>query len=183
MEDLEVTKTISLKQSGSVPNQAEVSIPAAGNAPIWLKARAARSATLCLLFCTALNSWINSERARALIAQSSAALAGPRISSSRGFANGRAGDLRVSTAFFSGSGNGIFQNLGVVLFVSGLSPNLLQDSPRQRALPDPCASLRESGECRQTGEQRWFPLYLQILASVLFCGLISWGDAVWIGKR
>jgi hypothetical protein len=183
MGSLDVTKTISLERSVSVPTQAEENIPAAGNAPIWFKARAARSGALCLIICIGFNLWIDSERARASIAQSSASLAGPRITSGRGFASGRTEDLPVPNALLLGGGNGILQNLGVALFVSALSPYLPQDSPQQCGLPDPCASLRESGECKLAGEQRWLPLCLQILASVLLCGLISWGDAVWMGRR
>jgi len=176
MEDLEVTKTISLEEGVSLPNQAEVRTPAGGNAPSPFRERADQSAVLCLILCIALNLWINSERTRALIAQSSASLVGPRI------ASGRHQNRPGPNGLLGGGGNGIFQNLGVVLFVSGLSP-YLQDSPQRPGLPNQCVSLRESGEGKQSGEQRRFPLYLQILASVLLCGLISWGDAVWIGKR
>jgi len=184
MEDLEVTKTISLGQSGSLPNQPAVNIPAAGSATIWLNARAAKSSALCLIFCIVFNFWINSERARALIAQSSPSLAaGPRIASDRGFASGHSENLPVTTAHSLSGGNGILENLGVVLFVSGLSPYLQQESPQQRGLPNPCASPQESRECRLAREQRWFSLYLQIFASVLLCGLISWGDVVWMDRR
>jgi hypothetical protein len=189
MEGLEVTKTISLAQRVTVQRQAEVRIPAAGNAAIWLNARAAKSAALCVIFCIVFNLWIDSEHARALITQSSALLAGPGITNGRGFANdrrfasGRHEDLPAQAApFFSGD-NGMFQNLGVVLFVSGLSPDPPQKFAQQPGLPDPCAGVPESSECRQAGEERRFPLYLQILASVLLCGLISWGDAVWMGRR
>jgi hypothetical protein len=89
----------------------------------------------------------------------------------------------VPNAFFVGGGNGILQNLGVALFVSGLSPYMPQDSAQQPSLPDQRASVRESGECKGAGEQRRLPAYLQILASVLLCGLIFWGDAVWMGRR
>jgi hypothetical protein len=183
MEDLVVTKTNSLEQSASIPKQAEVSIPAAGNDQIWFKTRAARSAAHCLIFCIVFNFWINSERARALIAQSSASPAGSRFTSDRGFTNGRPKDLPVPNAFFVGGANGILQNLGVALFVSGLSPYMPQDSAQQPSLPDQRASVRESGECKGAGEQRRLPAYLQILASVLLCGLIFWGDAVWMGRR
>jgi hypothetical protein len=195
MEGLEVTKTISLEQSISVPRQTEVRIPAAGNAAIWLNVRAAKSAALCVIFCILFNLWINSEHSGALIAQSSVSVAGPRITNGLGFGNDRgitndrgfAGDRHenrpVPDGLFSGGGNGMFQNLGVVLFVSGLSPDPPQGFAQRPGLPDPCAGVREPSECRQAGEERWFPLYLQILASVLLCGLVSWSDAVWMGRR
>ncbi len=178
-----MTKTISFKQSASVSRQAEARIPAAGDDRIWFKAPAAKSAAPCLIFCIVFIFGINPERASALTAQSSVSLAGPRFMSDRGFTNGRTEDQPGTNGLFSGDGNGMFQNLGVALFVSGLSPYLPQDSPRQPGLPDQPASARESRECMQTGGQRRFPLYLEILASVLLFGLISWGDAMWIGRQ
>lgn len=184
-----MTKTNSLEQSASIPKQAEVSLPAAGHDRIWFKARAAKSAAHCLILCIVFNFWINSEHARALIAQSSASPAGSRFTSDRGFMNGRAftsgrtANLPAPNALFSGGGNGILQNLGVALFVSGLSPYMPQDSARQPGLPDQCASVRESGEWKGAGEQRRFPFYLEFLAGVLLCGFIFWGDAVWMGRR
>jgi hypothetical protein len=188
MEGNDVAKTISLEQGASFPRQAEVSIPAAGvpaagNAPTRSKARAAESAGLCLILCIVFNFWITPERASALIAQSGASPVGSRFTSDREFTSGRPGDLAVPNAPLLGGGNGILQNLGVALFVSGLSPYMPQDSAQQPGLPDQCASVRESNECRLAGDQHRFPLYLQILASVLLCGLISWGDAAWIAKR
>lgn len=184
-----MTKMISLKQSVSVQKQAEVSVPAAVDALIWLKTRVAKSAAPCLIFCIVFNLGINPERANAVIARSGDSLARPRFTSGwgftndRGFTSGRPENLPVPRAFFLDGDNGIVENAGVALFMSGLSPYLPQGSPRQSGLPDQPASALESREYQQASDQRRFPLYLEVLAGVLVCGLISWGDVMWMGRR
>ena len=95
----------------------------------------------------------------------------------------RDSSTHISISRFLGGGNGVRQNVGLAVFVSGLSPCLPQDSPKQPPMPDECASLRESNEYRLAGEQRRIPMYLEILACVFLCGLISWGHAVRMDGR
>jgi hypothetical protein len=157
----------SVEQIVTNPKQAEVGIPAEGSVLIWFKALAAKSVSLYLIICIVFNLWIDRECASAYIAQCGASLT----------------ELRFTNGRFLAGGNGLLQDVGLAVFVSGLIPRLPQDSPNEPAPPAQCASLQESGEYQPAGEQRRFPLYLEILAGVFLCGLISWGDAVWMDRR
>ena len=157
MEDFAVRKKFSVEQIVTIPRQGEVGVQAAGNALTWFKAFAAKSAPLCLILWIVFNVWFNRERANAY----------------------RDSGTHISVGRFLSGSNPILENVGLAVFVSGLSPCMSQDSPKQLPTPDECASLRESDEYRPAGKHRRFPLYLVILAGVFLCGLISWGNAVW----
>jgi hypothetical protein len=161
MEDFAVKKKFPVEQIVTNPRQAGVGNPRAGSVLILLRATAAKSALLCLILWVVFNVWFNRERANAY----------------------RDSSTRISTGGFLGGGNGVLQSVGLAVFVSGLSPCLPQDSPKQSPMPDECSSLRESNEYRLAGEQRRIPMYVEILAGVFLCGLISWGDAVWTDGR
>jgi hypothetical protein len=167
-----VKKKFSAEQIATNPRQAAVGIAGACSVLIWFKALAAKGASLYLILCIVFNLWINRERASTNIAQCGASPA--HEFHGKGFEENWS---------LTGGGNGILQNVGLAVFVSGLSPCLLQDFLEQRPLPVECASLRKSHEYRPAGEERRFPLYLEILAGVFLCGLISWGDAVWMDRR
>jgi hypothetical protein len=183
-----VKKKYSIERIVTNPKQAGVGIPAVRSVLIGFKALAAKSASLYLILCIVFNLWINRERASTYIAQCGASLTELR------FTNGRpeyipAPDAPADCQGFhaarvcSSGGNGILQNVGLAVFVSGLTSCLPQDSPKQPPPADQCASLRESNEYRLAGERRRFPLYLAILAGVFLCGLISWGDTEWLDRR
>jgi hypothetical protein len=142
--ELAVKKKFSAEQIATNPRQAEVGIPGAGSVLIRFKALAAKSASLYLILCIVFNLWINREHA-AYIAQRGASLA--HEFPSKGFEENRS---------LTNGGNGILENVGLAVFVSGLSPCLLRDSLKQ-PLPDECAGLRESGEYPPAGEQRRLP--------------------------
>jgi hypothetical protein len=195
MGNLDVTKNLSLIQIGCVSRQAGVDVPVTG-VPICFGARAAKSAVLWLILCVAFGFWISPERASAagpetatadgperataLGSKSGAALVRARLTNSSGFREGWAVDLPMPNAMLPGGGNGILESAGVALFVSGLSPYLLQGLPQQ---PDNYACLREPDNCQLAGEQRPFPAYLELFAGLLLCGLIYWGSAAWMARR
>lgn len=87
-----------------------------------------------------------------------------------------------------GSGNGVFEEPGLVLFVSGVTtylsqePAASQESAQQRGATDHCACLRKPEACHQAGEQRRFPLYLEFLAGLLVCAVVSWGSVLWVDR-
>jgi hypothetical protein len=191
IEDLDVKKRLSVEQFVTIPRQAEVGTLVARSVVIWFKVLGPKSASLCLILFIVFNLWINREGASSCIARSGASLA--ELRSAIGYQClfrrrhetefveplDRESSVHIGIGRLIGDGSGILQNLGLAVFVSGLSPYLPQDSQKQPCLPDQCASLRGSDEYQLAGEQRRFPLYLEILAGVFLCGLISWGDAMW----
>jgi hypothetical protein len=80
-----------------------------------------------------------------------------------------------------GSGNGFPQSLALVLHVPGLDLNFFLRVFQQPRLPDHRACLQQSDEYQQAGEQRQFPLYLEILAGFLLCGFACWGG--WLASH
>ena len=199
-------KKSSIEQIETNPKRAGVDFLAADGVLIWFKVLAAKNASLYLiLWIVVLNLWTNRERVNAYIAHCGASLAELRFTNGRpipapvalvndqGFHSAlvktefvkpqdRIGSTHTDTHRFSGSGYGILQNVGLAVYVSDLSFCLRRDSPNQPPSADQCASLGESNEYRLAGEQRRFPFYLEILAGVFLCGLISWVDAVWPGR-
>jgi hypothetical protein len=181
-----VTKILLLLQIACISRQAGVGVSAGVSA--CFGARARKSTALWLFLCVIFGFWISSESATAdrpacagaYGAPSSASVAGVRIANGRRLTNGWAEDVPLRNAMFPGGGNGILQNLGVALFVSGLSPYLPQGLPRQS---DNFACLREPEEYQQAGEQRQSPWYLEFLAGLFLCGVVSWGRALWTSRR
>jgi hypothetical protein len=188
MEDLDVTKNISPPQIGNVSGQAEVDDLTEVGLPVRFGARAAKSTFPWLILCVVLGFWLSSEGAKAdrpecagaYGAQSSASVAGLRITNGRRLTHGRAEGFSLSNAMLAGGGNRILESTGVALFVSGLSPYLLQGLPQQ---PDNYACLRGPEEYPRAGRQHQFPLHLEFLAWLFFCGFASWGGAVWMERR
>jgi hypothetical protein len=187
MEDLDVTKILSLLQIGCVSRQAGADVSAPG-AAVCFGARAIKSTALWLILCVMFGFWISSESATAdrparAVAdgfQPSASIAGVRIANGRRLTNSWAEVFPLSNAALRNGANGIHQNLGVALFVSGLSPYLPQRLPRRS---DNCAFLREPEEYQQAGEQHPFPFNLEFLAGLFLCGVVSWGGALWVERR
>jgi hypothetical protein len=168
--------------------QTGAGIPAVDGVAVRFGARAAKSTVPWLILGAVLGFWINSvgatadrpECADAYGAQSSASVAGLRIANVRRLTNGWAEGFSLSNAMLAGGGNGILESSGVALFVSGLSPYLVQWLPHQ---PDKYARLREPEEYPRAGRQHQFRFYLEFRAWLFFCGFVSWGGAVWMERR
>ncbi len=175
-------------QAETGSRQTGVSIPAADGVAVCFGARAAKSLIPWLILCMVLGFWLSPVgatadrpgRAGASGVQSSVSVVGLRIANGRRLANGWGEGFPLSNAMFAGGGDGILENAGVALFVSGLSPYLLQGLPQQ---PDNYAGLQGPEEYRRAREQHQFPLHLEFLAWLFFCGFVSWGGAVWVERR
>jgi hypothetical protein len=188
MEDLDVTENISPVQIGDVSGEAEVDVSTGAVLPVRFGTGATKNTVPWLILCVVLGFWLSSEgakaerpeRAGAYGAQSSASVAGLRIANGRRLMNGWTEGFALSNAKLAGGGNGILESAGVALFVSGLSPYLPQGSPPQ---PDNYAGLRKPDEYPRAEQQHQFPLHLEFLAWLFFCGFVSWGGAVWVDRR
>jgi hypothetical protein len=84
------------------------------------------------------------------------------------------------------SGNRISQDLGLSLHPLGLGMNVIASLFQKPSLPDHCANLQPSNcnsQCpnnyKQQGEDRHFPLYLEILAALLACLITCMGGGLW----
>ncbi len=165
-----------------------VGIPAANGVAVCFGARAARSMIRWLILGVVFGFCISSvgatadrpERDGGNGVQSRASLAGLRIANGRRLTNGWAEGYSLSNAMLTGGGNGILENAGVALFVSGLSPYLRQGMPQQ---PDNYAGLQAPDEYHLAGEQQPLPLHLEIFAWLFFCGFVSWSGMAWMGRR
>jgi hypothetical protein len=194
MEDVDVTKILSLVQTGCASRQTGVGGPVAG-APVCFGARATKNTALWLILCVLFGFLINPEtaaadgpeRAVAHGSQSSAARVTARLTNGSGFREGFrevwAEDFPLRNAMLPGGGSGVIESAGVALFVCGLSRFLLRDSPQEPALPDQCAGVREPHEYEGASEQRRFPLHPEFLGWLFLCGFVSWGGALWMERR
>jgi len=80
-------------------------------------------------------------------------------------------------AWFLGA---ILEDPGLALLVSGLSPYLPQGFPPRT--PDSGDGDGLRGQ-RWGGDQRQFPLDIELLAGLLLCGVVCWGGAEWVARR
>jgi hypothetical protein len=194
-EYLVATKQNSLELIGADSMQAETDsrqtgfgFPAADGVAVRFGPSAAKRMAPWLILCAVLGLWSNPERATAdrqeragaCGVRSSTSVAGLRIANGRRLTAGWAGGFPLSNAMLSGGGNRIIESAGVALFVSVLSPYLPQGLPRQ---PGNDACLREPEEYTEAGRQQQFPLHLEFLAWLFFCGFVSWGGTVWMERR
>jgi hypothetical protein len=195
VEDLAAIKKNSLEVIGADSMQAEigsrqsgVGIPATEGGAVCFASRAAKRTVPLLIFCIGLGFWVSAEGANADSprcagargAQSSASAAWVRIANRRRLTNEWAEGFPLSNAKLAGGGNRILESTGVALFVSGLSPYLLQGSSQQQ---DSYAGLQGSDEFQRAGEQHQFPLRLESLAWLFFFGFVSWRGTVWMERR
>jgi hypothetical protein len=175
-------------QAGTGSRQNRVGIRAADGVAVRFPVRAAKRTVPLLIFCIGLGFWVSAEganadsprRAGARGAQSSASAAWVRIANGRRLTNEWAEGFPSSNAKLAVGGNRILESTGVALFVSGLSPYLLQGSSQQR---DSYAGLQGSDEFQRAGEQHQFPLRLESLAWLFFFGFVSWRGTVWMERR
>ncbi len=163
MEDLDVTRKISLEQIATESRRAEVGFPAAGGVVMRLRARAQKSAGVGLICWLGLVFSMNPARALTENAHWS-----------------RSPDERPDRA---GDRGGIIEVCGLALAVTGLSPYLPQGIPLGQRQPDENGCLQGGGGHRQAGEQRRFLFDLEFLAGLLIGGLGCWGSAAWAGRR
>jgi len=195
VEDLAAMKKNSLEVIGADSMQAEigsrqtaVGIPATEGVAVCFASRAAKSTARWLILCVMLGFWLSSEGATAdrtecagaYGVQSGASVAGVRIAKGRRLTNGWAEGFPLSNAKLAGGGNRILEGTGVALFVSGLSPYLLQGSSQQRGS---YVGLQRPDEFQRSGERHQFPLHLDFFAWLFFCGFVSWGGTVWMERR
>jgi hypothetical protein len=65
----------------------------------------------------------------------------------------------------------------------GLGVNILAGLFQEQRLPDHCSYLQKPDEYQQAGENRQFPLYLEILAGLLASFIASWGGWLMGGRH
>jgi hypothetical protein len=168
--------------------QTGVGVPSADGVAVCFAVRVAKSTVHFLILCVMLGFWISSEGASAVRpecagacgVQSRASVAGVQVANGRRLTDGWAEGFPLSNAMLASGGNGILESAGVALFVSGLSPYLLQGMPQQ---PDNDARPGEPVEYPRAGRRRQFPLHLEFLAWLFFFGFVSWGGTVWMERH